>query len=597
MSRLEGPVAAMERWDMLHELAHHYRDFIEFLRDGMGFLGFSASEIQEDIGRFMVDGPDSLMVQAQRGQAKTTVAALFAVWSLIHNPSYRVLIVSAGGTQANEISTLIVRIIMSWDILECMRPDANAGDRTSVEHFDVHHSLKGVDKSPSVACVGISANLQGKRADILIADDVESAKNSATAVQREQLNGWTRDFISICMGRDGKPGRILWLGTPQSIDSIYNTLPGRGVTVRIWPGRYPTDDELNHYGDHLAPLIARRLRQDPTLATGGGLLGDRGKPVDPSYIGETVLQRKVLDQGEAYFQLQHMLNTRLTDALRYPLKSERIVVMRLNKSRRVPMEVVPGMSAATLRHFSAGTHKFLLSEPQSVSSQTAPVHALHMYIDPAGGGLNADETGYAISGALNGNIYLFAVGGVPGGYEVEKLEALAKVALEWKVNVVGIEKNMGYGAFREVFLPILKKHHPDCSIEDDLVHGQKEKRIQATLEPIIGRGSLVVNEDIVEQDWAMASRYGATRALTYSFFFQLCKLTPERGSLQHDDRLDAVEGTCRYWQVQLGQDQESIRKRAEAEAFKQLTSDPLGHNRYKRPSMSNGILSKRLGRR
>jgi hypothetical protein len=184
-------------------------------------LAFPTSEVQHDIGNFIAYGPQYLMVQAQRGQAKTTITAIFAVWSLIHDPAHRVLILSAGGKQANEISTLIVRLIMTMEQLEPLRPDPTNGDRTSVEAFDVHYTLKGVDKSPSVACIGITGNLQGKRADLLIPDDIESTKNSRTAMMRELLLDLTRDFTSIC-----ETGRILYLGTPQSQESIYNTLPG-----------------------------------------------------------------------------------------------------------------------------------------------------------------------------------------------------------------------------------------------------------------------------------------------------------------------------------------------------------------------------------
>lgn len=175
---------AKQRWDLLKLVQGHYPDFIPFLQDVMEELGYTTSEIQEDIARYIAYGPQNLMVQAQRGQAKTTIVAAFAVWSLIHNPWYRVLILSAGGTQAVEISTLIVRLLMNMDVLECMRPDKMAGDRTSVEAFDIHHSLKGVDKSPSVACVGIDSNLQGKRAHILVADDrLVSSLNVSNSVE------------------------------------------------------------------------------------------------------------------------------------------------------------------------------------------------------------------------------------------------------------------------------------------------------------------------------------------------------------------------------------------------------------------------------
>jgi hypothetical protein len=481
---------------------------------------------------------------------------------------------------------------MTMDELECMRPDKLAGDRTSVEAFDLHHSIKGVDKSPSVACAGIGANLQGKRADLLIPDDIESSKNSATALQRAQLMHLTLDFTSIA---NAEHSRIIWLGTPQSSESIYNTLPGRGVEVRVWPGRYPTPDQMENYGEFLAPLIRQRLEADPTLQTGGGPMLQDGKPTDPSFKGEAVLIRTQLDQGPAYFQLQHMLNTRLTDAMRFPLKTERMLVMRLDRSHRVPVTVTPGFTKDTLRHCSNGSFSFKVSTPTSVSSETTVCPLIHMYVDPAPGGLNGDESGYFVSGLANANIFGFDLGGIPGGYEEHKLRALALIVKKWGVNVVSIEKNMGYGAFREVWTPILRAIAPEVGIEDDMVHGQKETRILATVEPILGRGSLILNEDILESDWASAQARGVN-GMTYSFFFQLAKLTRDRNSLRHDDRLDAVEGGCRWWQAQLAIDQKDSLKAAQAKAFHEMTHDPLGYGRYGAPKSRGNLLQRRLRR-
>ena len=148
-----------------------FREFRDFAEVGMQYLGFKLSEIQSDIAVFMQYGQNKRMVQAQRGQAKSTLAALYCIWLLIHKPSTRVLIVSGGGDQADAISILVVRIIMNWSILAWLRPDTTKGDRDSTKNFDVHGSLKGIDKSASVSSVGITANLQGKRADFILADD------------------------------------------------------------------------------------------------------------------------------------------------------------------------------------------------------------------------------------------------------------------------------------------------------------------------------------------------------------------------------------------------------------------------------------------
>jgi hypothetical protein len=535
-------------------------------------LGFSTTEIQQDIGAYMEHGPQNLMVQAQRGQAKTTIAAAFAVWCLIHSPAHRVLIISAGGTQANEISTLIVRIVMTMDVLECMQPDKLAGDRTATDAFDIHHSLKGLDKSPSVACVGIDSNLQGKRADLLIADDIESSKNSATPVQRAKLLHLTKDFTSI-----NSTGRILWLGTPQTMDSIYNSLPARGVTIRIWPGRYPTAAQLANYGNNLAPLLLRRLIANPDLGLGGGLTGNQGKPIDTVLLDEAGLQKKERDQGEAYFQLQHMLNTRLTDAQRYPLKPEYLVVVR-GAGINFPMVIIRGVENSHNRDFSIADHAFVMRDPQSTSKEIGKLENITAYIDPAAGGANADETAYAVGGFLNGNIILLSIGGIFGGYEEFKLEDLAKRLSRFPLQRCIIEKNLGFGAYKSVFTPIFKKY---CTggLDDDLVSGQKEARIIATLAPIMGRGSLIIDEAAIEEDRDCCERHAPSVRQTYSLFFQLAKLTQQRDALLHDDRADALEGLCRQFVKHLAQDQEAQLRAEQEKELARLRENPFGHNR------------------
>lgn len=583
----ESPEEAILRFEQLEALQLEYATFDPFLDDVMDMLGFPTTAIQQDIGAYLVSGPQYIMIQAQRGQAKTTITAAYAVWDLIHNPRHRVLIISAGGTQANEVSTLIVRIIMNMEQLSCLRPDASHGDRTSVEAFDVHYTLKGIDKSPSVACVGISGNIQGKRADLLIADDVESQKNARTATMREVLLLLTKDFSSMC-----STGRIVYLGTPQTSESIYNGLPARGFMVRIWPGRYPTPDQAANYGDMLAPLISTRLQRLPALATGGGPLRDQGKPIDPSFMTEEILQKKELDQGTAYFQLQHMLNTALTDAMRFPLKAENLVVMKISKSGHLPVKIVRSMTKERLLAYTVHNCNFWLATPLPIEeNDVAQPQGIMMYIDPAGGGKNGDETGYAVTAFLNSNVFILACGGVPGGYGVTAMDTLASIALDWKVTTVKIEKNFGYGSFRELFAPVLYKKWK-CGIEDDYVTGQKELRIIETLEPVMGRGSLIINEAVIAEDRESSGRYPAADRTIYSLFNQLTKITRDKDSLIHDDRLDALEGAVRHWVAQMMLDQDEATKRARANEAKKWMQDPMQKNRYGKPGRQGSIFNK-----
>lgn len=554
-----------------------FPQFVPFLIVTLKFLGFSATEIQKDIASFLEFGPKDLMVQAQRGQAKSTITAIFAVWCLIHNPKHRILIVSAGGKQANEISTLICRIILNFEILECLRPDPTKGDRVSVEAFDVHYSLKGIDKSPSVACTGITGNLQGKRADLLIADDVESQKNSRTAMARELLLSWIRDFASICQN-----GRIVYLGTPQSDSSVYNTLPQSGFTVRIWPGRYPTPDQIEHYGDMLAPSIKSALERDYTLGAGGGADGTQGQPVDPELLGEESLQLKERKQGTAFFQLQHMLCTKLADEMRYPLKPIQLVVMRLGD--KLPVSFTRGMSVEHTKQYQVGSVRFSCSTPQYVSADVAPPTGRVLRIDPAGGGKNGDESGYAVVDQLNGNVYIRKVGAVPGGLEEDKLRALALVAKRWNPDLIIIEKNMGHGAFTHILLPFLRAEGVECAVHDVFETGQKELRIIDTLEPIMGAGNLVIDEDVLLDDWASTSHHPADKRQLFTLMFQFTKVTRDRGALVKDDRLDALAGAVAHWVGALSQDSKLKEQALRDAEIARWAADPLLHRRYDMPA-------------
>lgn len=563
-----------KRLSSLLVLQDHYKDFVVFFRDIMAFLGFQGSEIQEDIANYLQYGPQYQMIQAQRGEGKSLITSIFAVWCLLHNPKLRVVIVSAGGDQANEIATLISRIIMRVDELECLRPNRNEGDRVSTSTFDLYGGLKGVDKSPSVACVGITGHLPGKRADLLIADDIESPKNGRTPGQREIILNLTKQFSSIC-----STGRIVYLGTPQTDSSIYNTLPGRGFTVRIWPGRYPTAEQLENYGSMLAPLLVKRMQDNPALQTGGGIALDQGQPVDPLLQDEETLQNKERDQGPAHFQLQHMLNTKLADAERYPLKPIHLVVMNLND--RLPLVVERGMSQEYRRSYNVGSMPVEVMSPMMVSTDTAERASRLMQVDPAGGGANGDETAYAVVDLLNGKLFVRAVGGIAGGFTPDRLEKLALIAKRWQPNQIVVESNMGSGAFTELWKPVLLRHHR-CDVQNEWNSKQKEVRIIDALEPVMARGSLIFDESVFLNDWDTTSHVSSDKRQLYTLMHQMSNITRDRGALAHDDRIDVLGSAVARFIAAMAVDQDRASVALREQEMRKWLKDPLQYNRYKR---------------
>lgn len=576
MADREDLEAASERWRKLKLLQEHYDTFDKLLIDVIeDVMGFVCTDVQQDIGDWVAYGPQYRMVQAQRGEAKTTITAIYAVFRIIHDPSTRVLIISAGSDMATEVANWIIQIINNMDVLECLRPDRSAGDRSSVTGYDIHYTLKGPEKSASITCIGITSNMQGKRADILIADDIESAKNSQTQTQRIRIHHLTLDFTSIC-----SKGEIIWLGTPQSIDSVYNTLPGRGVQLRIWPGRYPTLKEEADYDGFLAPYITERLKADPSLRTGGGPTGDRGKPVDPVMLSEDDLNKKEIDQGPSYFQLQHMLCTKLSDMDRFPLKLSQIRFMAFDMQER--------MAPMTLNFVRTEENCIRLPEGSPVRDKVyrvqsaedfAPITGCHMYIDPAGGGANGDELAYAITGFLAGRVMTMDTGGMSGGITEENLDKLVALATQWKPQQIDIEQNYGNGALANVLRPKLLIAKFAGAIEEVWESGQKELRIIDILEPVIAAGKLVCHEELIFKDWERCQKHPSDIRKTYSLFWQISRITRDKGSLIHDDRLDALAGSVRHWVELLVIDDEKQKAADRNAAYRKLMTNPLGNGR------------------
>lgn len=580
MAAREPIELALVRWKKLEALQEAYPEFKDFVHDGMtDLMNFDCSPLQEDIANYLQHGSKYRMIMAQRGQAKTTITAFYAVWRIIHEPSTRVLIFSAGGDMASEISNWVIQIVRGWDILECLAPDTSAGDRSSVMAFDIHHSLKGLEKSPSVACMGITASMQGRRADVIIADDIESSKNSMTDLMREQLVHKTRDFTSICA-----TGDIVFLGTPQSQESVYNTLPGRGYDIRIWPGRFPNTRELEAYGDYLAPYIKSQITEFNT--TGYGVKGDRGQPTDPIIQDEESLQQKEIDQGDAYFQLQYMLDTSLVDLARFPLKTKNLIVTPLNK-QEAPVKI-KWMPDESKRVMIPGTGKYEFYKPHSISTEMEHYKEKIMYVDPSGRG--DDETAYCVMYMLHGTLFLMDIGGVDGGFTDDTFLDLSRVAYKHKVNKILVESNFSDGGFSAVWKPKLDSYYEEWSkgekkygaeIIDDRVSTQKEVRIIDILEPLLARHSLVVDEEVIREDMRQCQRYPIEKRRIYSLFFQMEKITRERGSLRHDDRIDCVAGAARYFREALMQNSDRLaNKQKSNEVLSMMTS--ISKNGFKK---------------
>ena len=533
-----------------------FRNFLFLVWDHLGLP--EPTQVQYDIADYIQNGPKRRCVMAFRGVGKSWITSAFVVHQLLLDPTKNILVVSASKQRADDFSTFTLRLIDEMPLLQHLKP--HDSQRNSKVAFDVGPAPAA--HAPSVTSKGLTSQITGSRADLIIADDAESLTNSATQMMRDKMSEQVKEFDAVL-----KPGgAILYLGTPQTEASIYNQLPERGYEIRIWPARMPTEKQRLGYGKRLAPMIV-------------GMDLEEGEPVDPKRFNTYDLLEREASYGKSGFALQFMLDTSLSDVDRYPLKLSDLVIMRLDKEQAPEKILWAGSPEYAYKDLPcvgmAGDRYYM---PMGVSGEFMNYQGSVLAIDPSGRG--KDETAYAVVKMLNSQLFVTAAGGLPGGYDDDTLKALAMIAKDHSVSEVIIESNFGDGMFTALFQPVLAKIHR-VTINEVRHSVQKEKRILDVLEPVMNRHKLIVDESVIQSDFNSTQHLPADKSLKYQLFYQMTRLTRDRGSLAHDDRLDVLAIAVNYWTEQMSRDVDEAmhyhkneKLQRELESF---TDSVLGH--------------------
>lgn len=460
-----------------------------------------------------------------RGVAKSTITGCYADWKLDLDPeNYQLLQTSANQAEAMKFMKFTRSLIDVVPFLNYLKPNVNAGQRDNALQFDVAPAITRIQ--PSVKAVGIFGQLTGNRATEIVADDIETSENCDTQVKREHIESAVSEFRQILIPNTG---RLIFLGTPHSEMSIYNALYDKGHSIRIFPIKYPNEEQQLKYGDKLAPYITNKLIEDPTL---------QDKPTDPLRFNEEQII-KLESEGRSKFAMQQMLDTTLSDMDRYPLKCSDLIIMDLDREvapEKVMYASSPNQIVKDLICRGIGNDKFYM--PLTLENiKLLPYMYKVMAVDPSGRG--KDELAYNVLGVLNSQIFLLKQGGMQGGYGEQNLVMLANLAKDYKINKMKIESNFGDGMFTALLSPILRQIYP-CPIEEVSHHTQKEKRIIDTLEPVLNQHKLIVDKQVIIDDWESVQQYPLEKRHQYTLIYQLTRMTKDRGCLGQDDRVDCL---------------------------------------------------------
>ena len=518
--------------------------------------------IQYDIADYIQTKERRLVVEAFRGVGKSWITSAYVCHQLLLNPQKNILVVSASKSRADDFSTFTQRLVNEMPILQHLIPRDD--QRHSKISFDVAPAI--ASHSPSVKSMGITGQLTGSRADLIIADDVESANNSQTQLMRDRLSETVKEFDAII-----KPdvGRIIFLGTPQTEMSLYNTLEERGYKTKIWTALYPDKTQTVGYGHKLSSIISEVTDQE-------------GKPTDPQRFDDVDLMERLSSYGRSGFNLQFMLDTTMSDSNRYPLKlNDLIVASGCSTWKEAPAKIQWASGTEQLKGIdpeipNVGLKGDYFVAPMYTSPEYAPFEGCAMSIDPAGRG--EDKTAYAVLKMLHGVLYLTAIGALDGGYSDATLEELSSIAKRNKVNYVVIESNFGDGMATALLKPVMAKIHP-CEIEEVRHNIQKEKRIIDTLEPIMNGHRLVVDEQIIKDDFKLEPNH--------QLFRQMTRITKDKGALRHDDQIDALAIIANYWVERMDRDQTLSYKQHQDELINKDLEKFMQHTIGRQPKREN----------
>ena len=482
------------------------------------------------MAQYLQHGGSRIMLQCFRGLGKSWVTAAFVLWTLFCDRDKKIMVVSASKQRADDFSIFCQRCVLEFDWLAHMRP-SDDDQRWSRVSFDIAGCRPA--QSPSVKSVGISGQLTGSRADLIIADDCETPNNSATDMMREKLLQLITEFESVLTPK--LDSRIVFLGTPQTTFTIYKTLHERNYVPMVWPARYPKS--LVGYEGTLAKELLEDIERE-------GLEKLAWKPTDTRFSEINLLERE-LSMSRSNFSLQFQLDTSLSDALKFPLKLSDFSVMPLDPGK-APSDVVWGADKETLLDMPAVAlpgdrwHRPKSTQAYVPSNQTI------IAVDPSGRG--KDETVAVVLSQINGFIFIRDMLATQDGYSDTTLRGILTLARKYGASVCLIESNFGDGAIME----LMKKHAQEMKVgmmfEEVRATTRKEDRIIDTLEPVLNQHRLIIDQKLIDWDYRSNPEMAPEERLPRMLMYQLTRMCREKGAVKHDDRVDALALGVKYYQ-------------------------------------------------
>ena len=513
--------------DVINALQGDFKLFLQALWEQLGLP--SPTRAQYAIADYLQHGPKRLQIQAFRGVGKSWITGAFVLWTLFNDPERKIMIISASKERADNMSIFLQKLIIETPWLNHLQPKSD-DSRWSRISFDVHCSPH---QAPSVKSVGITGQLTGSRADLMILDDIEVPGNSMTELMREKLLQLCTEAESILTPKSDS--RIMYLGTPQTTFTVYRKLAERNYRPFVWPARYPRKDKFSQYEGLLAPQIQEDV--------------DKGVEewtcTDDRFDNDDLIEREA-SMGRSNFMLQFQLDTSLSDAEKFPLKMADLVVTSVNPTKAPDSVVWCSDPSNVIKDApTVGLPGDYFYSPMQLSGEWTPYTERICSVDPSGRG--TDETAAAYISQKNGFLYLHEMRSYRDGYSDDTLLDILRGCRKFGVTKLIIETNFGDGIVCELFKKHLQQTNQAIDIEEVRANVRKEDRIIDSLEPILNQHRLICDRSVIDWDYNSNKDEAPELRLLYMLFYQMSRMCREKGAVKHDDRLDCLAQGVKYY--------------------------------------------------
>jgi len=505
---------------------------------------------QLSIADYLQNGPKRLQISAFRGVGKSWITAAFVLWTLYNDPDKKIMVISASKERADNFSIFCQKLILDISWLNHLGPK-DSDQRWSRISFDVGPAKP--HQAPSVKSVGITGQMTGSRAHLMVFDDVEVPSNAATDMQRQKLLQLVTEAESILTPDDDS--RILFLGTPQTTFTVYRKLAERSYRPFVWPARYPKSD--SGYEGLLAPQLVADLEKGV----------ERGTPTDTRFSDLDLMEREAA-MGRSNFQLQFMLDTSLSDAEKFPLKFQDLIVTSLGNecAERYAWSADPRYMIKDLNPVGLPGDRFY--GPMFIDEGMCDYQETIVSVDPSGRG--SDETVAVVLSQANGYVFVRDMKAFRDGYSDATLSDIVRLGKKYKASRLLVESNFGDGMICELFNRHIQQMGASFSTEEVRATVRKEERIIDTLEPVMNQHKLIIDPKIFEYDYSSNPEAPPEKRLEYMLGYQMSRMCREKGAIKHDDRIDALSQGVQWFIDSLAQSAfkaQAIRKNDEWKAM------------------------------